>query len=128
MLSKIKRHINENRKLYLMGTTCVLTGAAVAALYYHKIIIPGLPKAELINAPTLTTNGDNSPIVSIIQTLERRGHPGNVIQCVETGEIFASQRRVCEVFDISSSALSKHLNGLKESIKDLHFKRLGEMQ
>ena len=62
-----------------------------------------------------------------VQQLARRGHPGNVIKCVETGEVFASQNRAAAAYGISAKALRNSLRGLKETAGGYHFEFVGEM-
>lgn len=63
--------------------------------------------------PLSTTQGS---IINLI----RRGHPGNVVEHLESGEQFASQARAAEVFGVSASRMSKHLRGLIEDIDGEH--------
>ena len=62
-----------------------------------------------------------------VQQLARRGHPGNVIKCVETGEVFASQNRAAAAYGISAKALRNSLRGLKDTAGGYHFEFVGEM-
>ena len=62
-----------------------------------------------------------------VQQLARRGHPGNVIKCVETGEVFVSQNRAAAAYGISAKALRNSLRGLKETAGGYHFEFVGEM-
>lgn len=63
----------------------------------------------------------------VIQQLIRRGHPGNIIKCVETGEVFASQNRAADALGVSKTALGKHLKGFADSANGYHFELIGEM-
>jgi hypothetical protein len=62
-------------------------------------------------------------IVTVVKA-DRQGPPSWIIECIETGERTLSQRAMSELKGISQSELSQHLNGFRESINDLHYKRL----
>ena len=49
------------------------------------------------------------------------GVKGHKVKCVETGEIFQSKRSACESKGIDRKDLYKHLNGLRSSVKGLHW-------
>jgi hypothetical protein len=74
-----------------------------------------------------TTHGDNSPITNVVNVLERngRGHPGYIIKCLETNELFDSQRTVAEEFNGSATMLSEHLRWRLGDFKGYHFERVG---
>ena len=77
---------------------------------------------------SITAGRDNyAPVINYSQVLVRRGHPGNVIQCDETKEVFASQNRAAEVFVVSPSRMSSHLKGDLDNVDGHHFTKLGEM-
>ena len=120
-MGKIKRHL-EKYKVYYIGGVCLVVGVGAGAL---------LTKGYMSNKIVVDSYNVsiNSPKTNIIQTtLARRGHPGNMVKCLETGEIFASQGRAADANDIARSTLSKHLNGLIPHANELHFEKLGEMQ
>lgn len=119
--NKIIEHFKRNRWRYVAGI-CFIGGFAVCYIIKRK---PNV--TNITNITNLTDSGviNNSPN-SIMMNLIRRGHPGNVIECIETGERFASQNRCAEVMKITPNDLSRHLRGLTESVKNLHFKILGE--
>lgn len=68
----------------------------------------------------------NSPTTNEVTTiLTRRGHPGNMIKCLETGEVFASQNRAANAMSLNPSEVSKVVRGLKDSAGGYHFENLG---
>lgn len=68
----------------------------------------------------LRSFGKNAPICN------RRGvvlvGGKQALECVTTGEQFASQREACEAYDIHPSAMSRHLAGFAMTINGLVFK------
>jgi len=123
-IERVKKHIKDNKKTYVVvGVTTTLAFIAGVVIGHRDSIIA-----------TITSNGNhNNTIVgkvkhvTIMQAeLERRGHPGNVVLCNETGELFASQNRAATLLDINPARLSEHLNGQRNQVKGLTFQTLGE--
>ena len=55
---------------------------------------------------------------------ERQGPPSWVVRCIETGNVFTSQRSAAFAMEISESNISRQLNGLKDQADGYHFERL----
>lgn len=116
-LDRMKTHFANNKRAYITGGVCLLVGSVGGmAIKSGGIQIVDALKVQIASP---TTN-------NVVQTLARRGHPGNVIQCLETGETFASQNRAAAANGIAPADLSRHLAGVIESVKGLHFTKLGE--
>lgn len=112
-IRRVKQHLKDNKKVYLVGTGCLVTGY--------------LLRPQVVNIVDVCNVKYKSPTVNIVSTeLARRGHPGNLIKCIETGEVFASQRRAAEALGIERVDLYKHLKGLTDSVKGFTFEILGE--
>jgi hypothetical protein len=62
-------------------------------------------------------------IVTVVKA-NRQGPPSWIIECIETGEKALSQNAMAHLKGISRSELSNHLNGARESVNGLHYKRL----
>ena len=54
----------------------------------------------------------------------RKGPPSWVVRNLETGAVFTSQKAAASELEIPASELSKHLNGLMENVRGLHFERV----
>lgn len=109
---KIGQHVKDHWKYYAVG----LGGVGVGLIASNRI--------QVANSFNIIFKSQVNQIA--IQSLVRRGHPGNVIQCVETGERFASQARAAKAMDIASSNLSSHLAGRLPHVGGYHFVKLGE--
>ena len=116
--TRIKNHLQTHKTTYIAGTTGIIVGAAGATLLIARV-------NPQINVIRILSSGDD--YITQITELVRRGHPGYVVKCIETGETFASQGRAAELLKLSASDLSKHLNGMKDAVKGLHFARIAEM-
>lgn len=122
-IEKVKTHLSENKATYITGGVSALVGAAGTALFFSAPQTASVSNKisgffvwkPVINAET-----------AIIQQLSRRGHPGFVVKCVETGEAYASVRRASEVLGLNRNNLRDHLNGLKDSVGGFTFEILGE--
>ena len=114
---KVKGHFKKHKVKYIVGGTCLVVGGAVGYYLGNK----GIINVQLVNTGSVTQvqNIDKS-----INVLTRRGHAGNVVRCVETGEVFASQNRACDLLGLNRADLSNHLNGLKDEVKGLHFEKI----
>ena len=96
---KIKRHLRENRKVYLVGTGAFVAGG---------LIFREGPEIKQIigsfNYKSTTTN--------IVTTeLERRGHPGFRFQNNATGEVAGSLKRMAELDNVSRTFIRNHTKG-----------------
>ena len=116
---KVKGHFKKHKVKYIVGGTCAVVGVGVGLYLGNK----GIINVQLVNTGEVTQvqNIDKS-----INVLTRRGHAGNMVRCLETGEVFASQNRACDLLGLNRSDLSNHLNGLKDEVKGLHFEKIGD--
>jgi hypothetical protein len=120
-IERAKAHLRENKKVYIAGGTGLVVGAAGVLLFgTEQIVIVDAIKVQL---------GWKSPTTNNITTLlVRRGHPGYVVRCNETGELFASQNRAASMMGINPSAISQQLSGKYEKANGYTFTKLGEAQ
>jgi hypothetical protein len=56
----------------------------------------------------------------------RVGHPGYIIQCDQTGEIFPSIFRASQVMGVARGSMSKHINGKMKSVRGYTFTKIGD--
>ena len=118
-IERAKKHLKDNKKIYLIGAGGLVVGVVVGFVSSGKAI--QIVDSFNIKYKSPTTN-------TVIAELVRRGHPGNLIRCVETGEVFASQQRAAEVLDVNPGNLSRHLNGKLASVNGKTFELIGEAQ
>lgn len=116
-IERIKLHVVENKKYYLIGAGGIIVGAA--GMYFFRN-----PQVITKNVSLLSYKPTQSN--TVIVSLTRRGHPGNIVRCLETGEAFASQKRAAIATGVSPGNLSRHLSGKLPHVKGLHFENLGE--
>lgn len=116
-IENVKRHLRENRKVYISGAIGVGIGAVGALLTANKSSLVKNAQIQLL------TWKSNQTLEVFIEAL---GDPGNVIQDTTTGSIYASQGQAARELGISASEISKHLNGKKDHVSGHTFMRLGK--
>lgn len=118
-LKKACTHIKENKSTYIaLGAGLVIGGATV-------YLIGSPASKQIVDSFKIYYKSPHTSVNQVITNLERRGHPGFLIKCKETGEVFASQSRAADILKVNPGDLSKHLNGTKDHAGGLHFERLG---
>lgn len=123
-IDKVKKHLSDHRSLYIG------IGIGVGLGVVSTLVFAGRQSPEVV-VETKNTALVNykSPVTNVITTvLERRGHPGNMLRCNETGELFASQNRAADLMGINKRDLSQHLHGVTDSVRGYTFTNLGEAQ
>lgn len=130
-LDKIKKHVKDQKTKYLVVGGVVVGAVVGGTIVYFKLKVDGV---DVINNATATVGdlAENATVnidqsMTTIIELVRRGHPGFKIQCVETGETFASVKRAADVLGIARTSLQRHLNGDLPNAGGHTFVNLGEM-
>jgi hypothetical protein len=113
---RVKRHLQDNKTAYIAGGVCTVTAFGIGAVFGVK---------QIGNVELLTLKW-HSPLI-INQALVRRGHPGYRIRLHETGEEFASIRRLCDALQLNRIDVYRHLRGDIPDVKGFTFANLGEM-
>lgn len=115
-VQKVIDHVKRNKAVYITGTVCLLSGGALTAIYLKNS-----------NALVQVTQGIavNSP-VTIDVHIEALGDPGNIIQDLTTGTIYASQGQAARELGVSANRISDHLNGRLKDVAGHTFERLGK--
>lgn len=119
-----KDHFERNKQLYLgLGIGLAVGAGAAAGVMAYRTMSLNAP-VRMIAPVSWKPHLENNQV--IIQSLARRGHPGTVIRCNETGETFASIRRAADVLKIDRSMLKRHLEGVTADINGKTFTALGD--
>jgi hypothetical protein len=124
---RIKAHFKRNQKVYVAcGTTAVVVGVGV---YIWKarnpVTIPRTGSVTVSDSATITSSIFNTGTMHVNVDLDMRGHPGYIVECVETGKYFASQSQAAKALGVTASRMSKHLNGFSDNVGGFHFVRHG---
>lgn len=125
MLENVKDHFKKHKTAYIIGGVAVVSvavGFAVGFSTYRRLDIQAQAKAQVVGL----INWKSPAIANAV--VVPQGHPGFVIQCNETGEIFMSQNQAAKAMDVNPSTLSGHLNGKYDNAGGNTFTRLGVAQ
>ena len=120
LYTKTRDHITENKNAYVAGVSGLAAGLAIGGAIFHQTGGSNIARQIVIAGKT------GNVTQNVTQVLVRRGHPGNIVRCIETGETFASQARAAAVNGIDPSIMSRHLKGTLATAKGLHFENLGD--
>jgi hypothetical protein len=106
---QVKKHFCENKKTYLAGAG----GLAMGALFAKNAaaIQQTIDSWKLIHIQYKSPN-------MVINAL---GDPGNIIQCVETGTVYASQNQAARELGVAAARISEHLHGKLPHVNGQHF-------
>lgn len=129
-MNKLKEHFKRHKNFYFgLAIGIGVAGITYAIMKEKPIGLPSgsMPELPSGSGPSIFVSGDSNHLAPIITTNvynKGRGHPGYFVRCVESGEIFSSQKKAANFFGITESNLSSHLNGLFDDCNGLHFERI----
>lgn len=102
----IKNHIRENKKVYVVGASCLVVGAGVGAVL---VTTGGI---------SIAVSGDNNQIVGKARTVNQvmvelveRSTPSKPVHLEGTNLYFSSLNEAARETGHSISKLSRHING-----------------
>ncbi|WNM72513.1 hypothetical protein SEA_ARTORIAS_44 [Gordonia phage Artorias] len=126
MLDKVKKHVQDNKKYYLVGGVVVTIVAAGTTGY---ILGTKTSPKEVMNQISPKQQGFVvwKPTQTLEVYIEACGDPGNIIQDLTTGTIYASQNQAAAALGVDKAAVSRHLKGLSNHVGDGHvLQKLGK--
>lgn len=120
-IEKIKQHFKDNAKLYIgigIGAGVTIIGAAAYVLLSEK-------GAKLVGVrPVQVLTYKSNQVIDI--HIEALGDPGNIIQDLTTGTVYASQNQAARELGVDHRRISKHLQGLTDNVDGHKFTVLGK--
>lgn len=117
-LDKIRKHISENRKVYIAAGVGVAVGVGVTAIILKKPDIQVAPKIQQILS--------YKPTATLEVHIEALGDPGNIIQDITTGTIYASQGQAARELGLNPARISEQLKGARDHVNGHVFERIGK--
>lgn len=123
MFDKVKAHVKRNEKVYLVGSFVVVSGVTFVLTRSLYVGVPSIPDGQDLVIVRAFSFLSKQKVVTFVSQ-NRQGPPSWVVRCIETGEVFNSQRAAAFAKGINPSDLSQHLNGLHDNVKNLHFERI----
>lgn len=119
-VARVKRHLQDNKRTYLVGAGCLAAGYLLRAKSGPDVVQMFTDSTD--NIATVINRSKNVDV--IIKYVNQRGYVANAVVCLETGEKWASQIEAAVAKGISATNLSQHLNGKQDSVSGLHFERI----
>lgn len=117
-ITKIKNHVRDHKVAYISAGVGIVVGASIATIVLKKPDIQVAPKIQQILS--------YKPTATLEVHIEALGDPGNVIQDLTTGTIYASQGQAARELGLRASDISKHLAGKSDAVKGHRFVKLGK--
>lgn len=141
-MSKIKTHLKRYKETYIYVGAGVLAGITLL-IVRKNIVLRGGTSSSLRGgfegsgkiasdnvARSFSFLGNSSVEINPVVTIHQgtTGNPGFVTRCINTGELFETQKAAARAFDIPESLLSGHLNKGLTLQEGLSFERIGILQ
>ncbi|HMT88222.1 MAG TPA: hypothetical protein PKC73_01180 [Dermatophilaceae bacterium] len=120
-MHKIVNHLKNNKKTYITGGVCLVVGAAGAVLLTRN-------PAEMNVDSKIYQVLAWKPKATLEVYIEALGDPGNIIQDMTTGTIYASQNQAAKELGLNASRISQQLHGKATSVEGHVFQKLGKAQ
>jgi hypothetical protein len=128
---KLFDHFKRNKGKYISGGLCLMVGSVVGVyLSINRRAVDAANTFKTIVPATITMPKVNDDAIleslNIVSHIGRNGHPGNVIYCNETKQVFKSHREAARELGIDCRDLWAYFKGLKSSARGYTFKGFGE--
>lgn len=129
-IEKIKNHLKEHKREYLIGGSCLVGGVLIGAVAYAALpgtavnVTNNIP-VDVTVKPKITVNPEITvkPVVNIHNTMG--GYQQKLVKCLETGQIFESVKAAAEQAGVNPSYMSNHINGRTDHIMGNHYEIVG---
>lgn len=117
-------HVKRHRIKYITGGACLFIGG-ILGMYITSNYKANMKQVviDTIEEPVVNNIENN---INIINHIGRNGHPGNVIYCNETKQVFKSHREACRELGIDNRDLWAYIKQLKPTARGFTFKSVGE--
>lgn len=111
MNEKIKKHVDDHKLLYVAGV-CICVGLIFGRSMGSK-------------TPVISNTAIASPVVNATASVANGGYSHKIVECLETGQIWKSVKDAAQAAGVEPYTMSKHLNGAKDHVKNLHYSIVG---
>lgn len=120
--TKIKQHFKDHKEAYIAGGVCLATGIVIGAV--GVLVVKKGGNQTTVAEMTNIVAWKPKQIIDVY--IEALGDPGNVVQDLTTGTIYASQGQAARAIGVSPSTMSQHLSGRVDNLKGHAFIKLGK--
>lgn len=118
-IENIKNHVRENKKVYIVGASCLAVGVGVG------VGVSVRRPSSMVNVrPIQALAYKSNQTVEVF--VEALGDPGNIIQDTTTGTIYASQGQAARALGVRPTRVSEQIRGLVEDVNGHKFIKLGK--
>ena len=111
---RVKNHFRENRKVYLAGGVCLVVGVALGYSLKDEGDDVKMEALGDINFGELDKSTNNT--TNNVTTVNMGGPMHKIVKNTSTGEVFESVTAAAESAGVSTSSMSKHINGHTDHI------------
>ena len=118
-IESIKNHVREHKKVYVCTGVSLGVGIAIG-FGVSRNTMPAMVNVRPIQA----LNYKSTQTVEVV--VEALGDPGNIVQDLTTGTIYASQNQAAKALGAYPADVSRHLKGLSNSVKGHKLAKLGK--
>lgn len=127
---RIVDHVRRHKVKYIIGGACLIIGGLIGrhvSVQRHEIM-KSLGNTVVNNTENIMRKTENivENNINIVNLLGRNGHPGNVIYCNETKQVFKSHREACRELGIDNRDLWAYIKRLKPTARGFTFTSVGE--
>ncbi|ADD80956.1 gp065 [Rhodococcus phage ReqiPepy6] len=119
-IDQVKTHLRENKKVYIVGGACLAVGVLAGTTLLTK------ESPEIVVNPKIQQIMSWKPTATLKVHIEALGDPGNIIQDVTTGTVYASQGQAARALGVNPARISEHLSGKIPNVQGHSFKFLGK--
>lgn len=128
-VEQAKQHFKDHKTTYVVGVSCLVAGGVAVFTWY---MVRGVASQRIDRGISVVADrgisviADRSVVTNNVSLISsrRQGAPSWVVRCVETGDIFSSQREAADVMHLPASEISKHLNGTLDHVRGNTFERI----
>ena len=126
--NNVTKHVTDHKRAYIIGGAVVGVSAIAAGSYILGARSVPREVENFTNVePKNIINGLAwKPVQTIEVTVEALGDPGNIIQDVTTGTIYASQNQAAKALGVDKSVVTRYLQGTLDSVKGHQLVNLGK--
>lgn len=116
---KVKTHVQTHKTVYIVGAVCLTVGVLGGVALTKR--------ASTISVdPKINQFMSWKPNATLEVHIEALGDPGNIIQDVTTGTVYASQGQAARALNVNPSRISEHLSGKIPNVNGHAFQFLGK--
>lgn len=120
-IDQVRAHIYKNRRSYaIAGGVVGVTAIGVAGYFLGARTGPKSVEQIIRVEPKVKQLLSWKPVATIEITIEALGDPGNIIQDITTGTIYASQNQAAKALGVSKTAVYRNLKGESDLIGGTH--------